>query len=310
MISHLGRAVASGGRPRAIDEPSRGMLRVMRRAPFAGWGELNIMAKNTKPLDVVEQTPKMAGKEVGAVVQALNVLRALSATSVPVGVTAVARVAGVNPSTTLNILRTLVGQRMVAFDSASKTYRLDYGLLELSRSLLNKSHVSLLSNDLKQITTQFDATATVWQIEGDRILLLDRAVSDSGIHIQFPVASRMPVYGGALGRIVAALSNPPLATLESAFVRIRWNTPISFERYLKEVELARQKGFAIDSNLMIRSVTSVASAITDQNGVPRLGVTTHTFLGQLSPESLEQMGQELKAMCERARRALFGDPTG
>ena len=53
-------------------------------------------------------------------------------------------------------------------------------------------------------------------------------------------------------------------------------------------------------------MTSVASAIVDGQGKPGITVSMHTFLGQLSPKAVRELGQELRLLCERARPALYG----
>ena len=44
-------------------------------------------------------------------------------------------------------------------------------ILELSRTLLNRSHVELLLPRLQELANRFEATATVWQSVGDKHLL-------------------------------------------------------------------------------------------------------------------------------------------
>lgn len=248
-----------------------------------------------------------AGRDVGAVIQAVAILRVLANAQAPQGVTAIARAAGLNPSTTLNILRTLVKEGLVAQDAATKTYGLDFGLLELARTLLNKTKVDVLQPHLQRLTTQFDATASVWRILPDhKATLVGRVLPENGVHIQFRIATRLPAFAGAVGRIVAAGSNPSEAALQAAFVRIRWNKPMPFETYMEEVARAREDGYAIDVGALIRSVTSVAAGIRDTEDLPRLVVAAHTFQGQLSPDGLTELGVELRRLCHEAQRALYG----
>lgn len=248
-----------------------------------------------------------AGRDVGAVIQAVAILRVLADSQAPQGVTAIARAAGLNPSTTLNILRTLVKEGLVAQDAATKTCGLDFGLLELARTLINKTKVDILQPHLQRLTTQFDATASVWRISSDyKATLVGRVLPENGVHIQFHIATRLPAFAGAIGRIVAAKADPGEAQLHAAFVRIRWNKPMPFETYVDEVRRAREDGYAVDVGALIRSVTSVTACICDTDGSPRLVVAAHTFLGQLSADGMAELGAELKRLCEEAQRALYG----
>lgn len=247
------------------------------------------------------------GRDVGAVVQAVAILRVLAAAQIPMGVTAVARTADLNASTTLNILRTLVKEGLVTQEPGTKAYRLDFGLLELARSLLNKTKLEVLHPHLQRLTTQYDATASVWRIGHDRrATLFGRVLPENGVHIQFQIATHLPAFAGAIGRVVAAGANPGEAALEVAFARIRWNKPMAFETYLEEVERARSDGYAVDVGALIRSVTSVAAGICDTQGAPSLVVAVHTFQGQFSARGLADLGAELRRLCEGAQRALYG----
>ncbi|MGX7706045.1 IclR family transcriptional regulator [Methylobacterium sp. Gmos1] len=255
------------------------------------------------------------GREVGAVAQAAAILRAVAGAREALGVTAIARAAGVSPSTTLNILRTLVHEGFVALVPETKTYRLGLGLLEVARPLLNRSDVELLQPRLQSIATEFEATATVWQVApDDKALLLGRIVPASGIHIEFRLATRIPAYAGAIGRAVAAAGQGagllPRATLRARFGAIRWHVPVPFDAFLSEIETAAANGYAVDLGQLIRGVTSAAAALCDRSGRPRLVVAAHLFQGQLTEERLEALGLALRGLVAAAQPAMFGVSEG
>ncbi|MGY2049669.1 IclR family transcriptional regulator [Methylobacterium sp. JK268] len=247
------------------------------------------------------------GREVGAVTQAVAILRAVAVAREALGVTAIARAAGVSPSTTLNILRTLVGEGFVTVAPDTKTYRLGLGLLEVARPLLNRSDVELLQPGLQQVATEFEATASVWQVApDDKALLLGRIVPANGIHIEFRLATRIPAYAGAIGRAVAAAGRIPRATIRARYGAIRWHVPVPFETFLAEVEASAARGYAVDVGRLIRGVTSVAAALCDRTGRPRLVVAAHLFQGQLAEEGLDGLGLALAALVRTAQPAMFG----
>lgn len=69
---------------------------------------------------VEEASSKRTGnaKDVGAVVNAIQILRHLANAEGPEGATAIARATGISPSTTFNILRTLSNEQLTSFDNA------------------------------------------------------------------------------------------------------------------------------------------------------------------------------------------------
>lgn len=246
----------------------------------------------------------MVGKDVRAVIQAVSILRVMADANTPMGVTALARSAGVSPSTTLNILRTLIGQGVAGFSEHSKTYRLELGLLELARSLLNRIGADVLQPDLQTLAERFEATVTVWQWQGDTLWLVKRVVPHTGVHIEFPIAGRVSAHAGASGRLVFAYSDYTDAEIRQRVQALKWNSPVPIERYLKQVQQARRRGYAVDAGNFLRSVMSVAAAIRDTDGKLRLAVSMHTFMGQLSPSAIAELGHALSDVCRRNEGAL------
>lgn len=250
------------------------------------------------------------GRDVAAVIQALAILRAIGSQHKGATLSAIAKVAGVSRSTTLNIIRTLVNQRIVSFSRDAKVYRLGLGLLELSRPLLNRSEFELIEPDLCQIATRFETTASVWLVLNDgRLLLLGRIAPDSYIRIEFRIATRLPLYAGATGLVVAAAHGASDKEIIDAMKQVRWAMQPCSEAYLAEAKRARSTGFAVDIGNLIRSVTSVAAAVRDRSGRARLVVGVHAFQGQLEANEITNLGRELHALATRAATALYQAPT-
>ena len=203
-------------------------------------------------------------------------------------------------------IRTLVNERIVSFSRDTKVYRLGIGLLELSRPLLNRSEFELIEPDLYQIATRFETTASVWLVLNDsRLLLLGRIAPDSHIRIEFRIATRLPLYAGATGLVVAAAHHASDDEIVEALGQIRWAVQPTPEAYLAEAKRARATGFAVDIGNLIRGVTSVATAVRDRNGRSRLVLGVHAFQGQLETDEITTLGHELHALALRAAAALY-----
>ena len=160
-----------------------------------------------------EKTRDAGGKSVGAVVAAAKILRQLADSPEPMGVTQVARATDLYPGTTYNILKTLVAERLVAFDAKAKTYALDVGVLKLAHDLLNRAgilrHVHPILLELCDVT---GATAFLLKLlEREELVLIDAASSEGmfDLHIspgrrfagfRRPTLSRLREEGFDIGR--------------------------------------------------------------------------------------------------------------
>lgn len=264
------------------------------------------MPKGIAPASDTTEHFMEVGRDVAAVIQALAILRVIGSQHKGATLSVIAKAAGVSRSTTLNIIRTLVNQRIVSFSRDAKVYRLGIGLLELSRPLLNRSEFELIEPDLYQIATRFEATASVWLVLNDgRLMLLGRIAPDSYIRIEFRIATRLPLYAGATGLVVAAAHQASDQDIIDAMARIRWAVPPAPEAYLAEAKRTRTRGYAVDIGNLIRGVMSVAAAVCDRSGRPRLVVGVHAFRGQLESHEITKLGRELRALATRSAAALY-----
>jgi DNA-binding IclR family transcriptional regulator len=237
------------------------------------------------------------GKPVGAVVHAVRLLRVLADANAPLGVTAAARAAEVNPSTAFQILRTLVREGLVGFDPTSKLYRPGLGLLDLTRGLLGGNQAELLRPELVRLATNYECLVALWRITDERAILIDRALADTPVRLDIQVTQRIPAFIGAIGRIVAARLELPPEELRRRFAYLRWDRPLSFDDYLEQVRQAGDRGYGLDLGNLYDGIHVAASVVCDGQRRPTLGVSAIT-LGQAGrPERLEEIGETLAALC-------------
>jgi len=252
-------------------------------------------------------TDSPSGTSVGAVVQALRILRHLAGQATPAGVTAIARATGGNPSTCFNILRTLAAERLVEFDAAAKTYRLGLGVVELASGLIGGNVADLVRPELERLAAGHNALFALWRVtEGDRIVLVERVAAPSALRPEMRVGLRMPAVAGAVGRCVAAARGLDEAALRRAFAGVRWQRAPSFATWQAEVRRAGRLGYALDRGQIFKGIDAVASVVTDRAGRPRLGLSAIAINGLVPAVELAALGGELSAAARRLGAALFG----
>lgn len=246
-------------------------------------------------------------KFVGAVENAVTVLRYLTHASGPVGVAPIARETGLNVSTTFNILRTLTKERLVAFETTSKTYSIALGMLEFSVPLLGTNQIDLIHPELERLSAEHNSLIGLWKVTpNDRIVLVDRVVGINVVRVDMSIGSRLPAFIGAVGRCIAATRNLSVKELETRFRRLRWQAPPRFEDYTADVAAADKRGYAFDYGQLFKGVDIVAAVIRDHNGEARLGISGIVIAGQLSRPALAALGQEICKTAEHISANLYG----
>src|ERR1700749_2620310 len=102
-----------------------------------------------------------------AIARAAAVMRLLGKSDSPLGVQAIARELGLVPSTCLHVLRALVAEDFVSFDSETKLYALEAGVLMLARQWLRRNPFSELAQPLLDDMAQtFNVTGLGVQVVG------------------------------------------------------------------------------------------------------------------------------------------------
>jgi DNA-binding IclR family transcriptional regulator len=253
----------------------------------------------------------LAPKIVGAVANAVSILRAMAQIGAPLGVAAIARDTGVSVSTCFNILRTLSAERLVEFDDDAKTYRIGLGVLELSLPLLGANQVDLIRPELERLSADHKSLICLWQItDGERIVLVDRVSTAKTVRVDMSYGSRLPTFVGAVGRCYAAWRNLPRDELRLRFDALQWQSPPSFDEYIQDVEKARLDGYAFDFGQLFRGLEIAAAIVTDPSGKPRLGISGISIANQLSRDDIGLLAASLRDSADWISEALFGVPRG
>lgn len=247
-------------------------------------------------------------KDVGAVVNAIQILACLAASTTPMGVAAVARASGVSTSTCFNILRTLTRARYVAFHSAEKTYSLGLAIVELAAGLIGTSPTALIRPEMERLAMKHGMLVLLWRITADdHVILVDRAHSHGAIRVEISPGYRMPALAGAVGRSIAAARAMPPGELRQRFGTLRWQSSPGFEAYQAEVAAARERGWAIDDNSLYNGIISVGTVVSDAEGVPQFGLSGVCIAGQSQAKALHQFGEDLREVAGIAGKALYAN---
>lgn len=249
-------------------------------------------------------------KEVGAVVAAARILRFLAGHRRPAGATEVARALTLNPSTCFNILRTLSAEGLTTFDPDAKLYSLGLGLAELAAPALDGVvPLRLVRPHLEALAQQSGATMTLWVRTGDdRVVLMDRAEGTAMVRIHMNLGQRLPLLIGALGRCMAAHAGLPPDELARRYALLRADALPPFKTFLKQVEQARQDGYAVDAGNFVAGITTVSAAIRNGLGQPLMAISAVDLATRLNPTAARVLGREIATVADEVGRALGARP--
>lgn len=239
-------------------------------------------------------------RPVPAVSRAVAILRLLGKVRTPMGVNAIAQKLELIPSTCLHILRSLVQEKLVAFDPESKHYRLGAGMVTLARSALEANAFPVLVQPLlDQLSTKWGVTAIGVDVgDPDQMVVVALSRSNIPFRLHVDVGSVFPALLSATGRLVAAFGDQPETELKRRFQKLRWDKPLDYDLWYKEVALAKKHQYSLDRNRYIAGISIAAVPVLSPNGK-----ITHTIVCASLMDALNktQMAHLIQHMQQEAR---------
>lgn len=244
---------------------------------------------------------------VKPVVNAIRVLRYLAQKGAPERAVDIARHLSINPSTCFNILRTLVVEDVVDFNPLTKTYSAGLGLAQLMEQLVRQGrNVELALPQMREVAAKFGVTVTLWRpMEADRIVLVQSVSSPTKVRVDMPAGQRLPILLGASGRLFASRMGWDDSELRAAFSEIRWERPLSFASYLREVKRAAKLGWAVDDGHFAAGVLAVAAPVCDPAGAISYTLSAVTIRGQQTKDEIEALGEAIARLGQQLQHVLI-----
>lgn len=240
-----------------------------------------------RPAPAAATVPDAAGapkamriREVPAVRRATAILWHLARHAEGLGVSRIARDLDIIPSTCLHILRELAAARLVSFEPNGKIYRLGLGVLGLARQVSRRDpFIQIAQLRLNRFAREFNVSAAATQRDGEDMVVVASASAPDGDVVT--VGNRVPCLSSASGRLIAAYSGWPDAQLRERFERVRWQQPMEFKKWLRQVKLTRTRRHAIDEGDFRRGITSIAAGVFGRDGSLSQTISINVVSAQL-----------------------------
>lgn len=251
----------------------------------------------------------MIPSKAPAIARAAAILRLLGKSETPVGVNHIARALELVPSTCLYVLRALVGEELVAFDSDTKRYSLDAGVLTLARGWLRRDQFSDLAQPvLDRIAREYGVTMLGVQIvRYEHMVVIAKAEGGANFQLSAHIGSRFPALISATGRCLAAFGGMAEHDLQRQFKQLRWDASPTFAEWRGQVAATKARGYAVDEGNYIAGVCVIAAPVWKAPGSPSHALVAVGLSGAMHRAGVPQIGRELvstsQSMSERLNRS-------
>ena len=182
----------------------------------------------------------------------------------------VARLNRMNLVTARRYLMTLVQLGYVVRDQAQRGYQLTPKVLRLGSWVIGHMDLkSRLMPYMRRLTQQYNVTTGCGILEGREIVYLERLRSDDVVNLDLTAGSRLPVYCSSLGKAILAFLPPQQYRDLVERIEFVAHTPYTLRnpRELdRDLELTRERGFAVADQELSLGLKTMAVPIFDQQG--------------------------------------------
>ncbi len=217
-------------------------------------------------------------------------------------------------STGHRLLAILTAEGMVQFDSDTRSYRSGFRLAALSFQAwhnLDIRHAG--ASEMQRLAQLSGETVQISTRDGASIIYTDRVESEKAIGMRSSIGDRSPMYCSSMGKaIVALLPEHEQEAVFSAtsYERLTDTTISNTEEFRQDIQIIRERGYAIDNGENNPDVRCVAAAIQDFRGILRgaVGISAPKF--RADDDKIRAWGREVSRSAKGISAALGWNPEG
>jgi DNA-binding IclR family transcriptional regulator len=244
----------------------------------------------------------MKNENVPALQRAHDIMRYLLASPKPVGISELARRLSMSKSTVHGLVHTLDNLGLLEnVGDNGRGFRPAGDMLDLWRqALLSGAFRRAAAPYLADFSKNHDLTAMAGCYLAGRVLVVEAVVAP-GLGLRAYAGLELPVWAGALGKVLLA-SLPPEQS-KPMIPRLAARSPLSRPVYEEEVQAARRIGAAVDRDEYIPGVSALAAALP-QAGL--LAPVRAVWTVGLSPSLNQERMSELIPVVKRLAEDIHG----
>ena len=252
-------------------------------------------------------------KGAAALSKGLNLLDLIGRRPRPPRFIELQREAGLPKATLHRMLHTLMEHQLVRFDDTAKTYHLGRKLLELAHRVWDEFDIrGAAAPCLERLAQQYNATASLSEIDGDSIVYVDQRVAPSTLSYRSELGSRVPTHGSASGKAILAFSTPRVQgqfLRNGGLLKLTEHTITDGQRLKAELALTRARGYGISDEELDIGLRSVAAPIMNHQGEAVAAISVSGLKDRMPTDRLHVIGRDVMAAARQVSGTVGAAPS-
>jgi DNA-binding IclR family transcriptional regulator len=202
---------------------------------------------------------------VDALVKALEVLEAFTDSS-ELALNEISRRVGLNKSRTFRLLYTLAEKGYVERSGDGLRYKLGVKLFERAANV-RRDVRDVARPFMKELQERFNEMVNLGVLDREEVLYLDIVETSRAFRMSASVGCRMPAHRTSMGKAILANLHADDSTSPGCFLLAKVSRQ-EVAKLRSELQLTRERGYAIDNEDNERGVACIGAAVMDSAGNP------------------------------------------
>ncbi len=209
-----------------------------------------------------------------------KILRAFTPERPELTLTEVADIVGFDRATARRFLYTLEDLGLLE-KTARKYFRLSPKILELAHTYISSLHFPDIAMPLmEELREEFNESVNLGVLDRNEIVYVVRVPARRIIGMNIRVGTRLPAHATSMGKMI--LSHKPFRTVKAwlggKLEKYTDNTITDFEKFRDELNMIKERGYAINNEELEVGLISIAVPIKDYTGevIAAMNIATST----------------------------------
>ncbi len=242
--------------------------------------------------------------------RAFDILELISRERRGLTLTDIGKKVGLPRSTTFRLLASLKRRGYIEKDEKSNIYRLGLEFIELSSSLLNNLELKTEAEPfLRHLSQQTSSTVFLAIRQGLDVVYYDKIEKFDDIRKYSIVGLRRPLYCTSLGKsLLSGLNDQEIRDLhkDMEFEQHTANTITDIESLIKEINMVKRKGWALDNEEVLLGLICVGAPIYDYRNMVIAAVSTSWEIGVNKAADIKQYAKYVTATANEISQRMGG----
>lgn len=252
----------------------------------------------------------MERKLIGSVQKALNILDLFDAHKPELGTTEISQALAMPKSTAAGLVYTLEANGFLEQNQTNRKYRLGLKLVELTSKLLSQLDLRQVAfPHLETLRDLFNESVNMAILDGTEVVYIERLFGTSMLSMRSEIGKREPIHSTALGKAILSVSSRQVVDRyinQFGLPPITPNTITNTNKFLSELQVTRERGFALDNEENELGGRCVAAPIVDYSGRPVAAISISAPIQRLPEDQIPAFGSKVKQTAQAISRQLGG----